>query len=197
MYLSNEPPGLGFSLKPPKKIRKAFTAVKKAVTLKRVLTAGAIVGGAIVAGPAAAAAGKWLVKKAVVPIAKGFGSMLAPSIPAPKVPEVPTGANWEDVVTVSQMPLPQTSPVPAYTGQAAPFDVPGPPAAAVATPQPVYTGAASTFDAINAAAAATAAPGAAAAAAPAQAPGMPEWFIPAAIVGTVLLLGAKRPGRER
>ncbi len=38
--------GLGFSLKPPKKIRKAFKAVKKAVTLKRVLTAGAIVAGA-------------------------------------------------------------------------------------------------------------------------------------------------------
>jgi hypothetical protein len=50
--------GLGFSLKPPKAIRKAATAVKKAVTLKRVLTAGAIVGGAIVAGPAALAIGK-------------------------------------------------------------------------------------------------------------------------------------------
>ena len=37
---------LGFSLKPPKAVRKAFKAVKKAVTLKRVLTAGAIVAGA-------------------------------------------------------------------------------------------------------------------------------------------------------
>lgn len=38
--------GLGFSLKPPKSVRKAFTAVKKAVTLKNVLKVGAIVGAA-------------------------------------------------------------------------------------------------------------------------------------------------------
>lgn len=43
---------LDFSLKPPKWARKAATAVKRAVTLKHVLEAGAIVGGAILLGPA-------------------------------------------------------------------------------------------------------------------------------------------------
>jgi len=38
--------GLGFSLKPPKAIRKAAKAIKKAVTLKNVLKVGAIVGAA-------------------------------------------------------------------------------------------------------------------------------------------------------
>lgn len=41
-----ESPGLGFSLKPPKKLRKAFKAVKKAVTIKNVLKVGAVVGAA-------------------------------------------------------------------------------------------------------------------------------------------------------
>lgn len=41
---------LGFSLRPPKKVRKAFTAVKKAVTIKNVLKAGAVVG-AVLAAP--------------------------------------------------------------------------------------------------------------------------------------------------
>lgn len=50
--------GLGFSLKPPKFVRKAFTAVKKQITLKRALEAGAIVGGAMVLGPAALAVAK-------------------------------------------------------------------------------------------------------------------------------------------
>lgn len=41
---------LGFSLKPPKFVRKAATAVKRAVTIKNVLKAGAVVG-AVLAAP--------------------------------------------------------------------------------------------------------------------------------------------------
>jgi hypothetical protein len=56
---------LGFSLKPPKSVRKAFRSVQKAVTLKRVLTGAAIAAGAVVAGPA------------VLAVAKGAGGLVA------------------------------------------------------------------------------------------------------------------------
>lgn len=46
MPLALEAPGLGFSLKPPKALRKAAKAVKRAVTIKNVLKAGAVVGAA-------------------------------------------------------------------------------------------------------------------------------------------------------
>lgn len=48
--------GLGFSLKPPKFVRKAAKAIKKNVTLKRALIAGAVVGAAFIPGVAPAAA---------------------------------------------------------------------------------------------------------------------------------------------
>lgn len=44
--------GLGFSLKPGKRLRKVARAIKKNVTLKRALIAGAVVAGAVIAGPA-------------------------------------------------------------------------------------------------------------------------------------------------
>ena len=50
--------GLDFSLKPPKAIRKAFTAVKKAVTLKNVAKVAAIGAGIVVGAPIIAAVGK-------------------------------------------------------------------------------------------------------------------------------------------
>ncbi len=46
MPLALESPGLGFSLKPPKAVRKALSKVKKAVTIKNVLKVGAVVGAA-------------------------------------------------------------------------------------------------------------------------------------------------------
>lgn len=55
---------LGFSLKPPKFIRKAATAIKKNVTLKRALVGGAIIGAAFIPGVAPAA----------MAVARGAGS---------------------------------------------------------------------------------------------------------------------------
>jgi hypothetical protein len=59
-YLSGGDDGLGFSLKPPKWVRKAATTIKKNVTLKRALIGGAIVGAAFIpgVGPAALAAAR-------------------------------------------------------------------------------------------------------------------------------------------
>lgn len=67
--------GLGFSLKPPKFIRKAARFVKKNVTLKRALIAGAVVAGAVVAGPALLAAGK-AVAKGAGGLARGAGGLI-------------------------------------------------------------------------------------------------------------------------
>jgi hypothetical protein len=67
------PSGLGFSLKPPKFIRKAASAIKRNVTLKRALVAGAVVGAAFIPGvaPAALAIAKGAVR-AVVGAGKGL-----------------------------------------------------------------------------------------------------------------------------
>jgi hypothetical protein len=53
--LSGSDDGLGFSLRPPKFVRKAARAVKRNITLKRVLIGGAIVGAAFIPGVAPAA----------------------------------------------------------------------------------------------------------------------------------------------
>jgi len=59
-----EAPSIGFSLKPPKKLRRAFRRIKKAITLKRVLKAGVIVGGAVYGGPLLLKGGGILARKA-------------------------------------------------------------------------------------------------------------------------------------
>jgi len=58
-YLSGDD-GLGFSLRPPSWARKAFRTVKRNITLKRALVAGAVVGAAFIpgVGPAALAAAR-------------------------------------------------------------------------------------------------------------------------------------------
>jgi len=60
-YLAgDEDSGLGFSLKPSKRLRKIGRTIKRNVTLKRALIGGAIVGAAFIpgVGPAALAAAK-------------------------------------------------------------------------------------------------------------------------------------------
>lgn len=56
--LSGYDDGLGFSLKPPKRLRRALHAIKRAVTLKHVLEAGAIAATAFIAAPALLAVGR-------------------------------------------------------------------------------------------------------------------------------------------
>lgn len=93
-------PQLGFSLRPSKKIRKAFTAVKKAVTIKNVAKVAAIGAGiALIPGAAPLLAKTALgvdkvIAKPVVGAArlasKAVGSVLHPAGPAPGAsPSVP------------------------------------------------------------------------------------------------------------
>ncbi|HYM67750.1 MAG TPA: hypothetical protein VEW68_10695, partial [Patescibacteria group bacterium] len=69
--------GLGFSLKPPKWLKKAATAVKKAVTIKNVAKVAAITAGAIIAAPVllpAAAAVAHVAAGGVGLLARGVGT---------------------------------------------------------------------------------------------------------------------------
>lgn len=123
---------LAFSLKPPKFIRKAATAVKKAVTLKNVLKVGAVVGaaalipgalpllakGAVGAGKLAIGAGKLAVRGAKG-LAKGGASYL---VPRPKVgknnmPVFDAGQAVVDAVTnaTASAETPAAPPVPMST----------------------------------------------------------------------------------
>jgi hypothetical protein len=81
---------LGFSLKPPKFIRKAATAIKKNVTLKRALVGGAIVGAAFIPGvaPAALAIAKGAGRGAAR-AARGIASLFKPKVAPGSTP--PTG----------------------------------------------------------------------------------------------------------
>jgi hypothetical protein len=138
---------LGFSLKPPKFIRKAASAVKKAVTIKNVAKVAAIAGAvalAPVAGPAILAAGKFVVGKA--------GALLAPLIhrnaPAtatappidfgPLLPSTDAGQT-APMLGPGAIPLPPTGgpvPVPGtvYPDQASTIGPPVPPGLTATVP---------------------------------------------------------------
>lgn len=142
--------GLGFSLKPPKAIRKAATAIKKAVTIKNVAKAAAVVGaaalvpgllpavakGALAVGKAAVGGGKLLGKgavaaeRAVVRNVTGAARVFKPQPPRGTVdnknnpaPTQPTGDALPPVATTtpSDAPIGQPAPPPV-----APADVFGP-----------------------------------------------------------------------
>ena len=82
--------GLGFSLKPPKFIRKAATAIKKNVTLKRALVGGAIVGAALVPGllPAAAKFAVGAAKAVQKGVSKVGGMLSRPAAPVGTTPPI-------------------------------------------------------------------------------------------------------------
>lgn len=107
---------LGFSLKPPKFVRKAFTAVKKAVTLKNVAKVAAIGAGVLVGAPIIAAAAPML-GKAVVSGAKGLvsiGGKIAGGIFGRGTPPIvePTPQPTDLPSTIpTTMPAPSTVPM--------------------------------------------------------------------------------------
>lgn len=106
--------GMGFSLKPPKWL-------KKAVTLKNVIKVGAIAVAAVVAAPVLAAAAPVLGHavvggaKALVSLGSGIAGKLFPSGPAQQIPtgdpgvEVPT----QQIPPPPDIPLPNPLPIPA------------------------------------------------------------------------------------
>lgn len=129
--------GLGFSLKPSKKIRKAFKKIKKAVTLKRVLVGGAIVGSMFIPGvaPVVARAGGLLLRgagKGARLLTRGAGKVVrfagrevftgwkGRQAPAPVgVPTVEPAEFPGPIAIAPQLPAPVFAP-PEFTGPSAP-----------------------------------------------------------------------------
>jgi len=129
-------PRLGFSLKPPKWLRKAATKVKKQVTLKRALIAGAIVGAGFIPGVAPAllatskglfTAGKVGTSLAIKALRGRAASGAPPPEPAPAqggflaaararmLEAARARAASRAVAAVSTAPMGPTSPLEQYT----------------------------------------------------------------------------------
>ena len=176
--------GLGFSLKPPKFVRKAATAVKRAVTLKRVLIGGAVVAGALVAGPAVAA-GLKIGARAVGRGAGGLlkfgkkiaGGMLSPGGGGEASPPADFAPPQVDIA-------PPMQPIAALPLPDAPVSMPPPSGSEYVPPSMLSPAPTDTTSA-----------------APAQA-GFPAWALPVAGVAALVLVpklmgGSSRPRRRR
>lgn len=202
---------LALSLKPPRFVRKIGSAIKRNVTLKRVLVGTAIVAGAVIAAPIAAAAARKLVPLAVKGVGTGFRTLTnagrgiaqrvglpttnAPTMAPPITDRERAGFPEPEGGTTNTAP-PQQSPGWPQSPTAAQLPpagtVYGPPAPAPPAPQVYGPPAPGSGEQVAQPPAPSVGPQMDAAAS--EAPSMPSWLLPVGIVAGLALLAHGQRG---